>query len=227
MSVEVHRTANGYEAQAVVATKWGPVLVRGVAPTGWVDEAMRLLLSRRPDIMASGGDLFGDIAKTFGQVAKSKAFGDVSSVVAQVASNPLAQTAVTAFAGPAGGAALQGVGMAAAAANSLAGRARAGHPDADRDVRAIAAKAKAGDPKAIKAAKMLREAFHGMAAKDAVTAAAARPAPGTAPAQAGPVLPFAQLVDFAAYRAQMGQQPQPSEVAAQQMQDGSWSLPSW
>lgn len=230
MSITINRTANGYEAQAVVQTKWGPLLVRGVAPTGWIVEATRLLLARRPDLVASGGDLFGDITRTFGQVAKSKAFGDVSSIVAQVASNPLAQAAVSAVGSPAAGAALSGVGMAAAAANSLATRARNGHPDADRDVRTIAARAKQGDPKAATAAKLLREAFHAIAAKEALAQQQAQAQPQqTAPAAAAPVMPFAQLVDFANYRAQMAQQapaPAPAPMA-QQAADGSWSLPSW
>lgn len=212
--ISFHQTHDAYEGRALVETKWGPLVVQSSVPKGLALEVYNLVVARNPELTASG-DLFGDISKAFGGMAKSKVFADVTNVVSQVASNPLAQMAVSAVGSPAAGVALGMVGSAAGAAHKLAERARAGDPAAGRDVRDVAARAKAGDPKAKKAAGMLKLAFQAQQAKDAIQRDAT-PAPSGAPE-----FPYAQLVDFDRYRQQTAA---PAPVAAEQQPDGAWSV---
>lgn len=206
--IRVHQTAQGYEAEAVIDTRFGPVVARASAPTGWVDEACARLLEQRPELLVSGADFFADLKKTFGDVAKSKAFADVTSIVSQVASSPLAQAAVSAVGSPAAGAALGGVGMAAAAANTMAAKARAGDPRAVREVAEVAGRAKRGDPKAQKAARLLRESFAAQAAKDTAAPLVPMVLPTVQAQQAPQHAPLAPMWLPTVYAPQAAQAPQ-------------------
>lgn len=216
--IEIRQTQDGYEAQVQIATAYGPVIVRSMAPTAWVDEAVRRVRERHPAASMVSGDFFSDIGKAFNDVAKSRVFSDITNVVQQVASNPLTQMAASAIGGPGAGVAVSTIGSLAGAAHSLAEKARRGDPQADRDVRHIAHRARRGDKRAALVGRLLKESFQAQEAKDKVRPAMRLPPrqpppppppPPPAPQDAAE-FPMAAFVDFNEYRRQVPAESAPS-----------------
>jgi hypothetical protein len=158
--IEVELTSQGsnYLARATVPTRRGPIVVTASAPRVIAADLMAMF----PNLVSSGevsGDFFADLAKGVNKIAKSKTFAQVTSTIDGIASNPLLGMAASAIGGPAGAAALKGVGMAARAANSLTTAARRGDPGAKAAVGSVVARARGGDTRAKKAVKMLKAAL--------------------------------------------------------------------
>lgn len=154
--INLTETPAGHQARSTIPTKYGPVALEVHVPHELVRMAVRGLAPR--DVVS--GDFMSDLKGTLGQIGKSAAFNQATSVISQAAANPLLQGAAAAALGPGGSVALQGIGLAAGAANALAANARKGDPAARQAIGKVAQRAKAGDPRAKHAAGLLHRAVN-------------------------------------------------------------------
>lgn len=210
VTIEIDTTGSAHIARATVPTKYGPLFVQVQAPRVFMRDLAHLFPELTAGGMVASGSFFDDMTKGFDKLMKDKTFGQVTSIVSQVAENPLLQGAATALGGPAGLAAMQGAAGAAKAAQSLAARARKGDATALQGMRQISQRAKGGDPKAKRAVKLIKEAVR----LDRQAAPSAPPALQIPAA----TVPMGVPLDMGAYEAAMAQYRPETFV---QMPDGS------